>query len=146
METKININKMNRRKDSGFKVPESYFEDLETQILSKTIQKIEQVPQLPVSIWMKSSYAVISAAVILIAFMLMKPDAAMDIEGFAYQPSIDLYSDYDEMWIAQEVNLSGDDQGDMGAKGESEINEQIDSLLDDGVTNTEILDIYINNN
>jgi len=137
MEIEIKGNKMNGRKDMVYKVPESYFDDMEIQILSKTIHGTRQHTPRVVSLWMKSSYAMVSAAVILIAFMLMKPEANMISEGFAYQSSVELYSDYDELWLSQEIDLSPED---------SEIDEQLNSLLDDGVTNTEILDIYLNYN
>ena len=139
METKTRGYKLNGSKVTGFKVPDSYFDDLEMQILSKTIQDTEQSKPRIVSIWIKSSYAMVSAAVILIAFMLMKPDAdaVINTEGFAYELPIELYSDYDELWLAQEIDLGIED---------AELDGQLNSLLNDGVTNTEILEIYLNDN
>ena len=136
METNIKGNKLSGSKDSGFKVPDAYFDDMETQILSKVVYGTEQSKPRIGSLWVKSFYAMVSAAVILIAFMLLKPSADVDFEAFAYQPPIELYSDYDELWLAQEIDLGIED---------AEFDEQLNSLLNDGVTNTEILDMYINN-
>ena len=142
MKEKINIDIWKedmKDSSSGFKVPGSYFNNLENSILSKTsqIDNNSNTKLIQMNKWIMMSMA--TAAALIIAFFFLYPKGEYLPSEMAYENEIEQYAFYDEDWIAQELAELSTGQEDIASDAE------IDFLLADGVTNDEILDIYLNN-
>jgi len=123
---------------SGFQVPESYFSDLESAILSKTIdtEKKSKTPVFTMNNWVLMTTA--TAAALMIAFFFLYPKGEYLPSELAYESEIEQYAYFEEDWIAQEyVEASTNEENII-------YDAEIDFLIEDGVTNEEILDIYNN--
>ncbi len=127
-----------KSRSAGFKVPESYFENLEKDILAKTILSTDSTTTKLVILntWIKVGIA--SAAALIIAFVLLFPHSNSLPMELAYENDLEQYAYYEEDWIAQEIDKLEFDDID------SFMEEEINSLIADGVTSNEILDIYLN--
>jgi len=139
MKTKKTNFQITDLKEGAFKVPESYFDDLEKRILSNTVYAERNTLSHSIPIWSQISYSVVSVAVLLVAFFLLTPNTNTKQDGMDFITEELLYTSYDDAWIAQEMKFDEDYDG-------SEMNDHISFLLAEGVTNTEILEIYLNNN
>jgi len=124
---------------SGFQVPESYFSDMENSILGKTIEpeKKSKTPVFTMNSWVLMTMA--TAAVLMIAFFFMYPKGEYLPLELAYENEMEQYAYFEEEWIAQEYAEVSRSQDAIAYDAE------IDFLIEDGVTNDEILDIYLNN-
>ena len=139
MKTKKTNFQLTDIKEDAFKVPESYFDDLEKQILSNTVYTEQNPLSHSIQLWSQISYSVVSIAVLLVAFFLLTPNTYTKLDSMDFIAEELLYTSYDDAWIAQEMMFDDDSDG-------NDISDHISFLLAEGVTNTEILEVYLNNN
>jgi len=139
MKTKeTNFQKTNTKVDA-FKVPATYFDDLEQQILAKTVNAAFVSPSHSLPLWSQMSYSAVSVAVILVAFLLLTPGSGSNLDGMDFIAEELLYTSYDDAWMAEEIVFDEDSE-------DSDIDDHISFLLAEGVTNTEILEVYLSDN
>jgi len=140
MDKKENINFWKQDlKDSSdtFKTPELYFDDLENKILNKTILA-KKAPKTKISLlytWLTIGLA--SAAALIIAFIMLFTQNNNTPVEFSFEDDIEQFAYFGDEWIDQELaDLP------IGEDDDSFIIEDIDYLIEDGVTNDEILAFY----
>jgi len=139
MNKKGNINNWQeglKKSTSSFHVPESYFNDLETQILQKTSGAAKKSSGKITSMNSWLAMSISTAAALIIGFILLFPSNRMKDSDLTFFDDLDQYAGYSDMWIAEEVKQAELDVDDTSLG-------EIDALLADGVTNEEIINEYI---
>lgn len=139
MDKKENIDfweKNLKNSSAAFKTPALYFDDLENDILNKTILA-KKAPRANLSLmntWLTIGFA--SAAALIIAFILLFPQNNNAPLEFSFEDEMEQFAYYGDEWIDQELAEMPIEDDD------SFIDENIDYLMEDGVTNDEILAFY----
>lgn len=122
---------------SGFQTPKAYFDDLENDILSKTVNSKSTSRPRIFHFNSLLSIGLSTAAAIIIALVLWYPNEELPTFDHDYLDDLEQYAYFEEDWIAEEVQNLEIDEEDLI------MNNEIENLLSDGVTSDEILDIYI---
>ena len=140
MDKKENIDfwKQDLKNSSAtFKTPELYFDDLENKILNKTILA-KKAPKTKISLlntWLRIGVA--TAAAFIIAFIMFFTQNNNAPVELSFEDDIEQFAYFGDEWIDQELADFPIEEND-----DSFIIEDIDYLIEDGVTNDEILAFY----
>lgn len=133
----ININnKSLKDKQGGFKMPENYLKDFELKIL----KEIEDEPSLKKGrlIGFKSvlvALGPIAAILVLGYFLFINNSSEIEYDILSNELSWDEYAGFDESLIINELAV-------LDEESVSDLDNEIDFLINEGVTNNEIIEIY----
>jgi len=134
---KINTqDKILKENQSGFQMPDNYLNDFELRMLSR-IEEESVIKKGRVIRFKSVLLSLIPAAAVLILgyFLLINNSTQTDTEIITNELSWDEYASFDETWIADELSELDQDQ-------ESDLDAEIDFLLEEGITTNEIIEIY----
>jgi len=135
LDGKYTDNESLKESKGGFRMPENYLADFETHMMQKVKETpVEKKAKL---IGLKSILMAalpIAAMLVLGYFLLFNPLSTNENDLIESELSWDEYASFDEDWIAEELAVL-DDQ-------DTELDTEINYLLDEGITNNEIIEAY----
>lgn len=127
---------------SGFVVPSPYFDSLEDRIMNK-VEKLktpENKKNTNLNNWLFIGVSV--AALLLLSVFVFTPEKSISFNGFLQQETSvlewDQYAMFEESWIVEELEQEFTIQDDMVYQ-----EDDIDFLIDEGITNNEIIEAII---
>lgn len=125
-----------KENNGGFQMPENYLQDFESNMLSKIEEEYSQEKSKVISLRPILMTLVPVAAILVLAyFLFINNSNQTEKEIFTSELSWDEYASFDENWIAEELS-------DLDKEQESDLDTEIDFLLEDGITTNEIIEIY----
>lgn len=125
-----------KENNGGFQMPENYLQDFESNMLSKIEEEYSQEKSKVISLKPILMTLVPVAAILVLAyFLFINNSNQTEKEIFTSELSWDEYASFDENWIAEELS-------DLDQEQESDLDTEIDFLLEDGITTNEIIEIY----
>lgn len=125
-----------KENNGGFQMPENYLQDFESNMLSKIEEEYSQEKSKVISLRPILMTLVPVAAILVLAyFLFINNSNQTEKEIFTSELSWDEYASFDENWIAEELS-------DLDQEQESDLDTEIDFLLEDGITTNEIIEIY----
>jgi hypothetical protein len=135
LDGKYTDNESLKENNGGFRMPENYLADFESRML----QAVKQTPVKKEAklIGLKSILMAalpIAAMLVLGYFLLFNPLSTNQNDIIESELSWDEYASFDEDWITEELAVL-DDQ-------DIYLETEINYLLDEGVTNNEIIEVY----
>lgn len=119
----------------GFQIPQNYLEDFDNRLMQKI--SIDARPKKTKVISYKKWAAILFpfAAILLLGYLLIDQTSKSGSEYMYSEISWDEYAGFDETWITEEL-------ASLDFEDESQMDAEINFLLDDGITTSEILDVY----
>lgn len=133
----ININEKSLKENkSGFLIPENYLNDFESKILSKIGEEPKQ--EKAKVIGLKSVLVTmlpVAAILVLGYFLFVQNSGQNDNDLVTNELSWDEYASFDESWIVNELSELKDEQ-------DSDLDLEIEFLIEEGVTTNEIIEYY----
>lgn len=127
---------------SGFVVPSPYFDSLEDRIMNK-VEKLKTPENKKNTNWNNWLFIGVSvAALLLLSVFIFTPEKSISFNGFLQQETSvlewDQYAMFEESWIVEELEQEFTIQDDLVYQ-----EEDIDFLIDEGITNNEIIEAII---
>lgn len=135
LDRKYTDNERLKESKGGFRMPENYLADFENRMM----QKVRKTPteKKAKRIGLKSILLAampIAAMLVLGYFLFLNPLSNNENDLVESELSWDEYASFDEEWITEELAVLDENQTDL--------NTEINYLLDEGITNNEILEAY----
>ncbi len=130
----IKDNSLKERK-GGFQIPENYMDDFESHILQK-LGDLNEVPKSGIINLKTILLASIPIAAMLVLgyFLFLNSSIKKDNNLIESELRWDEYASFEEDWITEELAVVEDQETDMDL--------EINYLLEEGVTNIEIIEAY----
>jgi hypothetical protein len=137
-----NNNKLNnkaiKKNRGGFRVPENYLDIFDSYMLKKIEEDL--IPEKTVGFSLKKTlWALIPLAAILVLgyFIFVNTTHQNENNSSSSELSWDEHAGFEETWIINEL-------ADLEQESDtlSDLNVQIDYLIDEGVTSNEIWEVY----
>ncbi|OYT16892.1 MAG: hypothetical protein B7C24_05490 [Bacteroidetes bacterium 4572_77] len=125
-----------KNKSGGFSTPASYFDNLEEKLMERTKQKASPTKSTTIVFnkWIFAGFAI--AAMLLVSLIVFKPSNStitpMNIQE-ASLVELDQLASFEEEWIFEELQDDNSEENNM---------DEIDFLIDEGITSEEIIDAF----